>query len=293
LSGAGLYKIDTPDKSYVLRIQTTNGVNPQDAVELFAFTEASKIGLSPSVFYVSPDSQAVLMEFINLPTLTLEVSKMPLNIVRMANAIRLTHGISGNSTESEGLLSKAIRCHKKVFDDGLGNRKNIDHALEMVKVNLEKLVKYSATKVHLHGDLNPRNIFITNERVLFIDWTETSYDDPFYDLSYFSMKHDFDDAQESLLVSSYLQRKPTQEEEERFVLLKKIQQAFWSLTNLYLADVELSKNTDQVIDKEASLQNWGFYQKLSADCIEMTAQNFYDLSRLNYRFACDVDEADH
>ena len=114
---------------------------------------------------------------------------------------------------------------------------------------------------------------------------ETCFDDPFYDLSYFAMKLDYDKNQEHLLISNYLQRNPSFEELERFNLVKRIQQAFWSLTNLYLADVELKKNPSQSIHKNISLKDWGHYQKMSADGHVMTAQDFYELSCLNYHIA--------
>jgi thiamine kinase-like enzyme len=286
LSGAGLYKIDSPKKSYVLRLHSPSDVNSQYDNELFALIEASKRGLSPEVYYVSPDKQAVLMEFIGLPTITLEQAKSSENIVKMANAIRLAHQIEGYPTNGEDLYSKAIRCHQIVLEDKLATKAEIDHALELIKENLKKFESFNYSKVYLHGDLNPRNIFITPERVLLIDWAETSFDDPFSDLTYFALKLDYDGMQEGLLMESYLQRKPTAEEFARFRLNKVIHQAFWSLTNLYLANAELKKSPEQTIDKFVELKDWGYYQKQSADGTDLSAQYFYELSRLNYMIAC-------
>ena len=110
------------------------------------------------------------MEFIDLPTLTVEMAKTPSNICKMASAIRLAHTIAGYPFESASLYSKALMCHKKVLEDAIRPQDEINRALEIVKTNLGQLNKYAFTKVYLHGDLNPRNIFMTSDQVLLIDW---------------------------------------------------------------------------------------------------------------------------
>ncbi len=285
LSGAGLYKIATNENSYVLRLQPSLNNNTELPNELFALIKASKMGLSPVLQYISDNNQAILMEYIALPTLTLEQAKSPQTISKIADAIRLAHTITDYPQHNEEMLSKAIRCHHKVLNDNIGNKEDIDAALRLIKEGLKELESYAYAKVHLHGDLNPRNIFLTSDKVLFIDWAETSFADPFSDLTYFALKLDYDTAQQNALLSYYLQRDPTSQEQARFTLNKKIHQAFWSLTNLYLADIELNNNPNQLIEKNIKLKNWGDYQKISADGMDLTAQYFFELSLLNFQLA--------
>lgn len=286
LSGTLLYKIDSPKKSYVLRLNQEALANPQDTLELFSLVEASKKGISPAVHYISPNHKAVLMEFIDRPTITLEDAKVTENILKIADVIREAHRMSGHPSIGESLLSKALRCHEKVLNDGLGSKEEINHALLIINLACEQLNNMSCTKVNVHGDLNPRNIFLSDGKILLIDWAETTLEDPFYDLAYFSMKLDYSLNEEHQLLSSYLMRTSTPEELKRFHLLKKRHQAFWSLTNLYLADVYLRKNPCNTVQKNVPLQTWEFYQKMSADGTEdLTAQYFYELSRLNYKLA--------
>lgn len=287
LSGTALYKIETPTQQYVLRLHQSTQLSSQDEREHFALIEAAKLGIAPHVAYVSSDNRAILMEFVNHKTLTLEKAKLPENIVKIACAIRKAHEIVGHPHVGESLLSNAHRCHEKVLKDGLGTEENINGALELIKRYREQLSAYACPQVNVHGDLNPRNIFLTDDNgVLLIDWAESSLEDPFYDLTYFALKHDYDEVQETLLLKTYLQRQPTVEETSRFTLQKKIHQAFWSLTNLYLADVQLRKHPQQKIDPQASLKSWSTYQKTYADSMEeLPAQYFYELSRLNYQLA--------
>lgn len=290
LSGTSLYKIETPEKSYVLRLNQEALAKPQDTLELFSLSEASKKGISPAVHYISPNHKAVLMEFINKPTITLEEAKATENILKIADVIREAHRMSGHPSIGESLLSKALRCHEKVLSDGLGPKEEINHALLIIKQVEEKLNSMSFTKVNVHGDLNPRNIFLVDGKILMIDWAETTLEDPFYDLAYFSMKLNYSPEEEHQLLSSYLMRTSSSEELKRFYLLKKRHQAFWSLTNLYLADVELKKHPENLVNRELPLKSWEFYQKMSADGTEdLTAQYFYELSRLNYKLATQDD----
>ena len=72
----------------------------------------------------------------------------------------------------------------------------------------------------------------------------------------------------------------------RYRIHKKIHQAFWSLTNLYLADAELKKNPKDAIDPNLPLKSWNHYQRAFSDSSEeLSAQYFYELSRLNYQKA--------
>lgn len=286
LSGTSLYKIQSPDKSYVLRLHLSDELNPQDSLELFSFLEASKKGISPTIYYVSPNQKAVLMEFINQPTICLESAKASENIIKIAYVLKETHQITGHPSLGESLLSKAQRCNKKVLSDGLAPKNELTHALEIIEKAKSELSCFKFIKVNVHGDLNPRNIFIVDEKILLIDWAETTFEDPFYDLAYLSLKLDYGKDEDNLLLSCYLNRETTDDEIKRFSLHKKILYAFWSLTNLYLADVELKKHPEQQVDKNVPLKTWGYYQKVCADCNEeLTAQYFYELSRLCYRSA--------
>ncbi len=231
LSGTSLYKIETPEKSYVLRLNQETELNPQDTLELFSLNEASKKGISPVIHYISPNHKAVLMEYISSPTITLEEAKDSVNILKIADVISEAHQMSGHPSIGESLLSKALRCHNKVLSDGLGPSEEVNHALLIIKRVQEELNNMNYTNVNVHGDLNPRNIFLVDGKILFIDWAETTLEDPFYDLAYFSMKLDYSPNEEQQLLSSYLKRTSTLEEMKRFYLQKKRHQAFWSLTN--------------------------------------------------------------
>lgn len=283
LSSTSLYKVEVDSRLYVLRIHHRKTL--QDQREHFALVEAAKKGIAPNIVAISPGHEAIIIEYIHDKTISIEQAKAPEIIAKIAHALLAAHQIEGHEYPGETLLSKAKRCADKVSNDGIGTLEDIQGALQLLKRYRQELSAFSIPKVNVHGDLNPRNIFYSREKVLLIDWAESNREDPFYDLTYFALKHDYCKDEEHHLLTAYLMRVPTSEELERFNLQKKIHQAFWSLTNLYLAQAELNKHPEQSIAKNRPLDSWGSYQQSYAEGKELDAQYFYDLSRLNYMLA--------
>lgn len=281
LSGISLYKAEIDGRNYVLRVHQLD--TEQSQREHFALVEAAKRKIAPEIIAIS--DTALLMEFICDKTLTIEAAKKEEVFCKIAKAVFTAHQMPGHEYEGESLLSKAERCSKIVLKHGIGEKEDILFALELIKKYRQQLAQYEYKEVNVHGDLNPRNIFCTNGRILLIDWAETNHEDPFYDLTYFSLKHNFSENEEVKLLRAYLMREPTDAEMKRFQLHKKIHHAFWFLTNLYLAKAELNKCPEQQINKQTALDIWGAYQKTYADAVDLTAQYFYDLSRLNLMLA--------
>ncbi len=285
-SQTSLYRIEAEGNTYVLRILQSQQINAQDSVELFCLKEASKMGISPKIHYISPDGKIILMEFVQEKTLSMAQANSPENVVKLAKTFRIAHQMAGHPKIGESLLSKAQRCAQGILCCNIGPKHEIEHALELVKKYTLELQECRYEKVHVHGDLNPRNIFLTQDKVYLIDWADTTFEDPFFDLTYFSLMLCYNKSNEELLLKSYLEHVPTEEEWFRYNLHKKIHLAFWSLTDLYLTHVELKKNPDQKIIYNNPPQSWEFYQKTFSDYLEdIPAQYFYDLSRICYQRA--------
>lgn len=280
LSGTAIYKMDIDQKSYVLRINQVE--SPQYNLELALNLEASKIGIAPLIAAVSSNQKLVLMEYIDHPTLTLQEAKN--NIPLLAHALCKAHTLPLDIA-GESLISKAGRCQTYLMGIDWIPKEEIEIAYRLIhQLNLD-LASYESPIVCLHGDLNPRNIFMVDTRVLFIDFAEAGLGDPFSDLSYLSLKLDLNRDEESLLLERYLNRSTSNEERKRYRLHKALHLAFWSLTDLYLANVELQNNPEEGIDKTAPLKDWSKYQELFANGERLSAQYFYERSQLNLKKA--------
>jgi thiamine kinase-like enzyme len=287
LSGTSLNLVEIDGIKYVLRLNKSETMSAQDTLELNTFLEAAKMGITPKLYKVSQKKNALLMEYIDQRTLTVEQAKVPENIVRIAKGVKQIHQLSKEEA-GESLLSKAQRCRTVLMKKDWIPQEKINKPYELVQKYSQELANYKYNKVRVHGDLNPRNLFATSDRVIFIDWAETHMDDPLYDLSFVALKLDYNQAEEKLFLEAYFGRPLNTDEFNRYQLHKKILQAFWSLTNLYLADAEMKKHPTDTIDLNASLKSWYDYQKAFADNNErLPAQYFYELSQLNYENACE------
>ncbi len=272
LSGTSIYKLDMDKKSYVLRISSE--VNP---LELNLSLAASEMGIAPAIASVSSDQKLVLMEFIDHPTLNIQEGKS--NIPLLANTLRKVHALP-ESNAGESLISKASRCHAYLMDYDWTPKRDMEIAFKLIQELDITLDTFDYEAVCLHGDLNPRNIFITNERVLLIDWAESCIGDPFSDLTYLSLKLNFDPIEERKLLEHYLKRPPSKIELARFHLHKRLHLAFWSLTDLYLAIQQNEK-----IDHSVSLKDFNYYQEVFATGSSLSSQYFYERSMLNLKMA--------
>lgn len=277
LSGTAIYKMDIDQKSYVLRINQANQ-NPQYDLELSLNLEASRMGLAPVIAAVSSNQKIVLMEFIDQPTLTLQEGSS--NIPLIADTLQKVHSFPLN-TNGESLLSKASRCHTYLMDLDWTPKNEMAIAYQLIKKLTAELKTFEYNAVCLHGDLNPRNIFIAGGKALLIDWAESSSGDPFSDLTYLSLKLDFNPNEELQLLEHYLGRPALREELKRFHLNKKLHLAFWSLTDLYLANIELQNNPKDLIVHATPLKEWRHYQEIFANGHHLSAQYFFERSKLN------------
>lgn len=269
LSGTSIYKMDIDQKSYVLRINEV-----EHNLELSLNLEASKIGISPVITAVSSNQKLVLMEYVDHPTLTLQEGEN--NIALLADTIRKVHAMSLDNP-GESLLSKAGRCYTYLMELEWTPKENMKIALELIQNITEELPL--APHVCLHGDLNPRNIFIVDQRVLLIDWAEACLGDPFSDLTYLSLKLDFNATEETELLKHYLNRPVSKEELHRFNLHKKLHLAFWSLTDLYLA------GSGDAINPNTPLSSWQHYQEIFSRGETLSSQYFFERSSLSLKMA--------
>lgn len=282
-SGVSIYKIEAEEKPYVLRILQSPQINEQNTLELFCLKEASKIGIAPKVRYVSSNGKIILMDFVPQKTLLMAQANLPDNVVRLAQAFRKAHQMKGHPSEGTSLLANADMCFSVINLDFVP-KEQVLHAYQLIQQYSQELANYQYEKVHVHADLNPRNIFITEDQVYLIDWAETKLEDPFYDLTYFSLMLCYGKENEEMFLTSYLERPPTKEERQRYELRKKLHFAFWTMTDLYMAHMELKKHPEQQIDKNSIPKSWEFYQTAFSDYLEeIPAQYFYDLSNICYQ----------
>lgn len=271
-SDAYNYKIDcaTCEHSYVIKLHQDTKPLRDVKREFWAFEHASQLGIAPYVYAISLKNKAILTDFQALKTMTLEVAQKPETIHAVATAFRSVHSIPKNPIPKNSVVNRYRHVAQTLLFSPF-----IDEAMQIVNTSEKKLLKLPSNTATLHGDPNPRNIFIDPAGVKFIDWADTTWDDAFYDLSYFALFMNYDRQQTEILLQSYLGHAPSAEEWKRYQLTEDINLAGFSIIlhafGFYLAAEPLNENEP--------IQDWGYYADRFANGYEMSPQEIYDWSK--------------
>lgn len=212
--------ITTNFQKYVLRMKAEEPSDQWLKREQYAMEEGARMGISPRVYYTTSNYRAILMEHIAENTLTVAEANQPHNCIAIAKAIRKAHAIQKNpyfgvsDDESVENIFIEIRHNPRISNQ-------LREAIEIMRACNAKLKDFESFPVNNHGDLNSRNMFMTTRGPLLIDWEYTSWADPFDDLSYFSLRHNYDKKTELLFLEAYLGYYPSREELQKFYITKK------------------------------------------------------------------------
>lgn len=278
-SEAANFSIEIDDKGYVLRIYKNDQSPSKVQREFYALQEGAKVGISPRIHCIFAEDKAILMDYISGNTISIDQAKQRANCIKIAEALRKAHAIEKNpyprTSFQDRMEARYVKLSKHIEDKNL-----ITEAIHLIRLGNAEMVNMSVKKVNIHGDLNPRNIFITDQSALFIDWCDTNWEDPFYDLTHFSLLHGYNFEEEQLLLSTYLQHNPTEEEQRHFLIIKKINLANLCLTCHYVMNSLLSKFPHQSIDSRVPLKKVSYYVELFANNrSELPAQFFFELAQ--------------
>lgn len=285
-SDAQNYLVNASGKPYVLRVFAETELPADLKRELHGMQVGAKLGIAPRVHHVSTDDRAILMDYIEGGTVTLAQIKQPENIVKIAKALRTVHATVQNPYPSASFNDKMEGYYQMLKEHSLINSA-VTEAISRIRIIHEKLAQDVSQKVSTHGDLNPRNIFLTGEGIRLIDWAECNWEDPFYDLTCLTLMNDYSEKEEALLLESYFERLPTTKEKERYSLVKKARLAGSCL----VSELLLSQMTQKDLDPAMPLKDWSHYIQLFASNQEkLPPQFFYDLSRLALQLSRDRNE---
>lgn len=282
--------VELPSNQYVLRFNEKASME-RFQCELFAMQEASKVGISPFVFKSFPNEKMVLMEYINGKTLTIEQAHQIEVCNKIAKVLHKAHSIKKNPhhSTSRNTIMETFYSQLSPFSEIL---EESTQAIKIIRRGHDILNNMpSSYSVNTHNDLNPGNILVIDDRIVLIDWEGTNWEDPFYDLSYFAIFHDYDSRRELSLMESYLNKKPNLEEFQRYYLTKKINFARISLSCYFISFIQNKPN----IDQEAPLKNWKYYVKSFANKSYddlPTSQLFYNLARAAFLEAESINYED-
>lgn len=200
--------------------------------ELFAMREAAKNGIAPAIVKVFAEEKMILLGDVKGEQLTLTQANANENCFHVAAALRKAHGMPANPHVGPQTADLMEQCFSKLL--GVPDiQKEAEAFIEAVRKGVLELASMPSTYcVSTHHQLHPGNIYLSEEEVHFLGWEQGNWEDPFYDLSYFAIFHNYGEQMEISLLGHYLERIPSEEEWQRFMVCKKINLARIALEGL-------------------------------------------------------------
>ncbi len=242
-SGDELYLITCDNTKIVVRTHKNDKNPKKKQLEYKASKNASDLGIGPKILYVSKDYNLIVTEFIEAKHPNFKSFMKEDQINNLVESLLKLH--NGPDLPDRWSVFEYIRRITPKYP----NEKEKLAIAELGKI--ENSFQRSAFKNRpCHNDIQKNNLFVVDDKVLFIDWGDAGMSDPFWDLARSSMEFAFSSKQDNHLLAKYF-GKVTNLEKSRFFIMKQVfllRSAFWLKDILGKPDEETLNNIIKIFD---------------------------------------------
>ena len=202
LSGAGVYRVDAADRSFVLKIG--DGSVPLAAWQRTVHVQraAADAGVAPRVVHVDEAQRAVVSELVvdrSFPAYVGTPDTRAAALAQLAETLRRLHALPLPAGETRPPLASLETTWSALAGFALP-----DFVVEAAaRVRTEPAPASGRPPVLSHNDLNPTNLIYDGERVLLLDWETAGPNDAYFDLATIAVFLRLDDAACLRLLSSH------------------------------------------------------------------------------------------
>jgi thiamine kinase len=197
-------KISSGQTSWVVRL---DGINPTSlgisrSAEWRALNQAAIRNLAPTPTYSNPELGVLVYEFSEADPAPEPIFS---EIEDIAGLLRAIHALPPVKFR----LDPQTRARRYQHLVGSG-----DLSGSFLRT-CERLAEHAPTPVLCHNDLLRANRLRCNNKLLALDWEYAAMGDPLFDLAVVIEGDALDNAQASLLLATWLDGQPTQEDQQR------------------------------------------------------------------------------
>ena len=275
---AASLKMQVAGKTYVLRVIGNHEPPLRVLTELYAMKSAADAGIAPCIYWISADGYGILMDYVAGGTLTLEKGRDIRVIHQIGEMVRKVHALPKNPYSAPAFKEHMENFYNAHAPGSIGFA-TWEEAIAVIREGDRQLELLHSPSVNTHGDLNPRNILVSDQKLYFIDWSEGTFTEPFHDLGYLSAMMDYNSSEDALLLHSYLDREPTVQEKKRFLLSKKMNFARLALGGQFIGN-KLHAEKQEVLIHPQPLMKWSFYaEKFANQNILFSPDHFWNMAK--------------
>lgn len=227
------FRIKTNNQSYLIKF--FGELSPNPSHEIKAHLIAAEKGIAPRIHFSNPTT--LLMDFIAENTLPIDQAKEPSFLNKIACAIQKINAMTKKEQFIDMDIFGTIQKNFEYLNPQESLTPILAQAKNQFKSLMDDILAQSKPLVFCHGDLHPRNIFFTNQKIVLIDWSDGGMNYPFFDLASIAVFCCLTDKNETSLLTHYLKKEPTHNEVSYFQSMKKIVRIYDALRFLtYLQD---------------------------------------------------------
>jgi aminoglycoside phosphotransferase (APT) family kinase protein len=264
LSGAGVYRVEANDKSFVLKIAGTSDPFESWQARVEIQRHAARAGVAPAMVHVDEARRAVVSEFVadrSFPALLMDPQTRSRAIELLARTLRTVHALP--------IPPNAPRSDAREFLASIWSAVERQPALpSFVGEIVRRALAFDrpatiGTEVVSHNDANPSNLVFDGERLMLLDWDTCGVHEPFYDLATIAVFMRMDEESCRRLIEAYT-GSSTAAIPARFTYDRRIVAALCSAMFLFIA----GRNGEQVMTGTETLDTTPtlgeFYQRMRA-----------------------------
>ncbi|MEO9781347.1 MAG: phosphotransferase family protein [Sedimentitalea sp.] len=237
----GLTNIVFQAGQYVLRLPGDGTEEYIDrANEAAAAKEAARAAVGPEVVYADPDTGVMVTRFVaNAATMTPEGFRNRAGSpARAGEALARLHR-SGAKFPAKFELFAMIEDYLRILSTkAVALPAGYHDVVKEANAVRQALDRNPVPTVACHCDPLCENFLDTADRMWVVDWEYSGMNDPMWDLGDLSVEGEFDDTQDSEMLTAYFGGEPPAQEHARMVIYKAMCDLLWTLWGL----IQLANN---------------------------------------------------
>jgi aminoglycoside phosphotransferase (APT) family kinase protein len=269
LSGAGVYRVETEQQTFVLKISDALEPLAGWRYKLHIQQLASNAGVAPRIIHIDEARRAVVSDFVvdrSFPAFYFNPHTHEAALTLLGQTLRRVHELPlppqvGSKDPREYLAEVWAELAANFLLPAFVS----DAVLRVLK---EEAPTPERALVLSHNDVNPSNLVYDGEHLLLVDWDTAGPNDPYYDLAAISVFAHMDEKTCQQLLAAY-EGKPTSIFTARFAYNRRLVAVLCGAIFLRLAhrSRHAGDTKGETLDSTPSLAE--FYQRMQSGSLSV------------------------